>query len=229
MYNFAAMLRISFSAFLLVLFSGCGNVKEEKKVPVAIKEEALETPENVRPRIVFFGNSITAGYQLDPTDAFPNLIQHRIDSLNMSYECINAGLSGETTAGGVERIDWILKAPVDVFVLELGANDGLRGLPLTETEANLHKIIDKVRASNDQVKILLLGMEVPPNMGDDYAGEFRSVFKRVAESAEVAFLPFLLQGVAGDKELNLPDGIHPTEQGHKMVMENVWAVLKTML
>lgn len=224
------MLRRLFYVILVVILWGCGNASEEKKMPAtAIKIEAVESPENARPRIVFFGNSITAGYQLDPNDAFPHLTQLRLDSLNMPYESINAGLSGETTAGGVERIDWILKAPIDVFVLELGANDGLRGLPLTETEANLLKIIDKVRAANDQVKILLLGMEVPPNMGDDYAKEFRAVFKRVAQSSEVSFLPFLLQGVAGDKELNLPDGIHPTEKGHKMVMENVWASLKPLL
>lgn len=203
------------------------NGPEKQPTPDMKVEENLEEADTKR--IVFFGNSITAGYQLDPATAFPALLQKRLDSLEYTYEVVNAGLSGETTAAGVERLDWVLKGQVDIFALELGANDGLRGLPLSETKKNLLLMIDAVRKVNPDVKILLLGMEVPPNMGDDYAAEFREVFQSVAQEREVAFIPFLLQGVAGIKELNLQDGIHPTEEGHRMLAETIWEKLEGML
>lgn len=230
MYIFASMsYRLSIAALTLLTF-GCGSPEQptqQEKAPEKEMQES-ENTEALR-RIVFFGNSITAGYQLDIEDAFPQLIQERLDSLGEPYVCINAGQSGETSAGGLQRLDWVLKAPVDIFVLELGANDGLLGLPLTETESNLLGMIEKVKAKNPEVRVLLTGMEVPPNMGQEYASEFRNVFKRVAEKADVAFLPFLLQGVAGDRSLNLSDGIHPTKEGHRKVMENVWEALKPLL
>ncbi|RMG27648.1 MAG: arylesterase [Bacteroidetes bacterium] len=179
--------------------------------------------------ILFFGNSLTAGYGLEISEAFPALIQKKIDSLGLKYNVINAGLSGETSADGRSRIDWLLDQKVDIFVLELGANDGLRGIPPDETRRNLRSIIEQVRAKNPQVKILLLGMEVPPNLGEDYAREFRTVFKDLADSLDTAFLPFLLEGVAGEPELNLPDGIHPTPEGHKIVAENIWKALQPLL
>ncbi|WP_211345540.1 arylesterase [Paraflavitalea soli] len=179
--------------------------------------------------IVFFGNSLTAGYGLDPTEAFPAVIQAKIDSLHLPYKVVNAGLSGETTAGGKGRIDWLLQQPVDVFVLELGGNDGLRGIPVSETGKNLQEIIDRVKAKYPQAKILLAGMQVPPNMGSKYAGEFRAVFKMLADKNNVPLVPFLLEGVGGVPELNQADGIHPTAKGAVIVAENVWKVLKGLL
>ncbi|HEY1024536.1 MAG TPA: arylesterase [Sphingobacteriaceae bacterium] len=180
--------------------------------------------------ILFFGNSLTAGYGLDdPADAFPSIIQQKIDSLELPYKVINAGLSGETTASGKNRIDWLLKQKVDVFVLELGANDGLRGIPVAETSRNLQAIVDKVKAKYPDAEMVLLGMEVPPNMGDRYVMEFRAIFRKVAEKNDMAFVPFLLEGVAGNTTLNLQDGIHPTAKGYKIVAENVWDVLKNVL
>ncbi|NJL15430.1 MAG: arylesterase [Microscillaceae bacterium] len=186
---------------------------------------AKQAPAN----IVFFGNSLTAGYGLDPEEAFPALIQQWIDSLGYSYQAVNAGLSGETTAGGVARIDWILKQPVAVFVLELGGNDGLRGLAPEETEKNLRLIIQKVKKKYPQAPILLTGMEAPPNMGRAYTEAFRAVFARVAEAEKTAFLRFLLEGVAGEAALNQADGIHPTALGQRRVAQNVWKVLMPLL
>lgn len=202
---------------------------EEKKE--AAKEDNAAAGEAAveKKNIIFFGNSLTAGYGLEPTQAFPALIQRKIDSLGLPYQVVNAGLSGETTAGGKNRIDWILKQPVDIFVLELGGNDGLRGIPISETRANLQEIIDRVRAKNPEVKIVLAGMQVPPNMGRRYAQEFQQLFRDLAQKNNTALIPFLLEGVGGIPELNLPDGIHPTAQGHEIVAENVWSVLKTVL
>ncbi len=181
------------------------------------------------PVILFFGNSITAGYQLDVEDAFPALIQDRLDSLGYQFKVINAGLSGETTSGGLNRIDWVLQTIPDVFVLELGANDGLRGLDLEETKKNLLLIIDKVKQANPEIKILLAGMRVPPNLGKDYTTRFNGIFPAVASETGASLLPFILDGVAGNPELNLPDGIHPTVEGHKILAENVWRVLRPIL
>lgn len=179
--------------------------------------------------ILFFGNSLTAGYGLEPDQAFPALIQQRLDSLGMPYKVVNAGLSGETTAGGKSRVDWILKQPVDVFVLELGANDGLRGISTEETYANLKTIIEKVRTKNPEVEIVLAGMQLPPSMGQTYAADFREVYTRIAAEENVALIPFLLEGVGGDPELNQTDGIHPTVEGQKIVADNVWEILAPVL
>jgi acyl-CoA thioesterase I len=179
--------------------------------------------------IVFFGNSLSAGYGLDPTEAFPAVIQEKIDSLKLPYKVVNAGLSGETTAGGKGRIDWLLQQPVDIFVLELGGNDGLRGIPVSETGKNLQEIIDRVKAKYPQARIILAGMQVPPNMGSKYAGEFRAVFKSLADKNNASLIPFLLEGVGGNPELNQADGIHPNTKGARIVADNVWQVLKGML
>lgn len=183
-----------------------------------------------RRTILFFGNSLTAGYGLEePSLAFPGLIQNRIDSIGLPYTVVNAGLSGETTASGRGRIGWVLRQPVAVFVLELGANDGLRGIPLQETRSNLQAIIDTVRASNPEVRIVLAGMESPPNMGKSFTDGFRKIFPEVANKNGVALIPFLLEGVAGEPSMNQSDGIHPTAEGHRILMENTWAVLKGLL
>ncbi len=180
--------------------------------------------------ILFFGNSLTAGYGLaDPSQSFPSVIQHRIDSLHLPYKVINAGNSGETTAGGNARIDWVLHQPVDIFVLELGANDGLRGLPLTETNKNLQAIIDRVKAKYPTCKILLLGMQVPPNLGQQYTSSFKAIWPALAQKNNVSLVPFVLQGVGGVPSLNQADGIHPTAQGAIIVADNVWVVLRGML
>jgi len=191
-----------------------------------------ETADNQETKnILFFGNSLTAGYGLDDpsSESFPSLIQAKIDSLNLRYKAINAGLSGETTAGGKGRIGWLLKNKVDIFILELGANDGLRGVPVTETAKNLQSIVDTVKLKYPDVKLMLLGMQVPPNMGGQYAREFNEVFPAIAKKNQMLLVPFLLKNVAGIPGLNLQDGIHPTAAGQKILAENVWEELKTIL
>lgn len=179
--------------------------------------------------ILFFGNSLTAGYGLEPDQAFPALIQQKIDSLNLPYKVINAGVSGETSAGGKSRINWLLKQPVDVFVLELGANDGLRGIDPDETYKNLQAIIQKVREKNPEAEIILAGMQMPPSMGQRYTAAFQKVYADLAKEENVALIPFLLEGVAGNPELNQGDGIHPTEEGQKILARNVWSVMEEIL
>ena len=149
--------------------------------------------------------------------------------MNLQYQVINAGLSGETTASGSSRIEWVLKNQIDVFILELGGNDGLRGIPTFETRKNLNEIIQKVRDKNPEVKIVLAGMQVPPNMGPEYSADFKSIFTEIAASSNAALIPFLLENVGGEPELNLDDGIHPTSEGHQLVALNVWAVLESLL
>ncbi len=181
--------------------------------------------------ILFFGDSLTAGYGLDDpsTEAFPGLIQARIDAAGLPYRVVNAGLSGETTAGGLRRVDWILRQPVDIFVLGLGGNDGLRGVPVTASKENLRGIIDKVRARNPTAKILVAGMQMPPSLGPDYTRAFAAMYPEIADDADVELIPFLLDGVGGVASLNLPDGIHPNADGHRKVADVVWAALKPLL
>ena len=179
--------------------------------------------------VLFYGDSLTAGYGIDREQAFPALIQARIDSLGWDYEVFNAGLSGETSAGGLRRIDWILRQKVDVFVLELGANDGLRGIDLKDTRSNLQGIVDRVKAKYPDVVLVVVGMQMPPNLGPEYTAEFKGLYSSLAEQNGAALIPFLLAGVGDRPELNLPDGNHPTVAGHKVVAENVWAVLGPLL
>ena len=181
--------------------------------------------------LLFFGDSLTAGYGLeDPvTDAFPAVVQRKIDEAGRLWRVVNAGLSGETSAGGLRRVDWILRQRVDLFVLELGGNDGLRGLPPETTRANLQAIIDRVREKCPAAKIVLAGIAAPPNLGADYTRAFAAVFPQLAEKNHLAFIPFLLEGVAGRPALNQPDGIHPNAKGHAMVAETVWSLLKSGL
>lgn len=181
--------------------------------------------------ILFFGDSLSAGYGLDDpaTQAFPGLIQKKIAAANLPYLVVNAGLSGETTAGGLRRIDWVLRMPVDVFVLELGGNDGLRGLAPSLAAKNLQAIIDKVRAKNPDTKIVIAGMQMPVNMGVAYTGEFSGVFPTLAKANKATLVPFLLEGVGGDPALNLPDGVHPNVEGHRIVAETLWKTLEPLL
>jgi acyl-CoA thioesterase-1 len=179
--------------------------------------------------ILFFGDSLTAGYGIDPAFAFPSLIQEKIRANGWNFQVITAGVSGETTAGGLRRVDWVLQRPVDVFVLELGANDGLRGRPIENARGNLQAIIDRVRSKYPQVRIVLAGMQLPANLGRDYTSRFRAIFPELAQKNNAMLIPFLLEGVGGVPRLNLPDGIHPTPQGHQIVAENVWRVLEPVL
>ena len=184
---------------------------------------------NVQPKVIlFFGDSLTAGYGLSTEVAFPALVEESLNSKGKECKVINAGLSGETSAGGLSRIDWILRQPIDIFVLELGANDGLRGLPLSETRKNLQKIIDKVKTKNPAVKIVIAGMMVPPNMGPDYSAEFQKVFPSIAKKNNATLIPFLLKDVGGIEKLNQPDGIHPNVEGHRIVAKNVEEVIEKL-
>ena len=210
-----------FLAFLALIACGEGQKQqkntEENTNQVDVPLEQGETAdENV---ILFFGNSLTAAYGLETEQGFPNLIQKRIDSLGLNYKVINSGLSGETTSGGLNRLDWVLKREVVIFVLELGANDGLRGIPLDKSRENLQKIIDAVRQKNPETTIILAGKQIPPNMGLDYTSEFKNMFPDLARENDILLIPFLLEGVAGEPELNLEDGIHPTAEGQKIVAE----------
>jgi len=180
-------------------------------------------------QILIFGDSITAGFGLEEQNAFPAFIQQKIDSLGMNYNVVNAGLSGETSAGGLRRIDWVLQQPVDIFILELGGNDGLRGIDPENTKQNLQGIIRKVEETYPDAEIILTGMEAPPNMGEQYTSRFRSLFYELAEENDVIFMPFILEGVAGVPELNQGDGIHPTEEGHRLIAENLWVYLERVL
>ncbi len=195
--------------------------------------ERPELPEpsfvEARPVILFVGTSITAGYGLGVEQAFPSLIQATVDSVGFAFRVVNAGESGSTSAGGVRRIDWLLRQPVRVLVLELGANDGLRGQDIGAMRSNLQLIINETRTTHPGAKIIVAGMEAPPNMGVVYATEFRRVFADLASENDALLIPFLLDGVAGIPELNQADGIHPTAQGHRVIANNVWAVLGPLL
>jgi acyl-CoA thioesterase-1 len=215
-------------AGLIILFLGCTN--DENPTGTNQNNTAKDTPTIARKKtIVFFGNSLTAGYGLTPSEAFPAIIQQKIDSLGLLYQVINAGVSGETSAGGNTRIDWILQQPMDIFILELGANDGLRGITLSETKKNLQAIIDKVKAKNSATKLILAGMQIPPNMGQAYTTEFRNIFTDLSKKNEMTLIPFLLKGVGGETNLNQADGIHPTAEGHRIVADNVWKELQKLL
>jgi acyl-CoA thioesterase I len=185
---------------------------------------------DARKTIVFFGDSLTAGYGLDdPARSFPSLIQQKIDQENLPYRVVNAGVSGDTTAGGLRRIDWALRQPIDIFVLELGGNDGLRGLPTSDSEKNLQSIIEKVRSKNPQAVIVLAGMLMPPNFGEDYTKAFAQMYPKVADKAGATLIPFILEGVGGIREYNQADQIHPNPKGHERVAETVWKTLRPLL
>lgn len=179
--------------------------------------------------IVFFGNSLTAAYQLSPEQGFVALIQQKIDSLGRPYRCVNAGLSGETTADGMNRIDWVLQQPMDIFVLELGGNDALRGLPVEASSENMQGIVERVKAKYPDCKIVIAGMLAPPNLGPAYTKAFRNLYPTLARKNQATLIPFLLENVGGDPALNLPDGIHPNVEGQKIVAETVWTYLKPLL
>lgn len=225
-------LQLILGYIILFVLGSCSSPQSNETTadqkPATEKSAAVVESEST-PLILFFGNSLTAGYGLDPEQAFPHLIQLRLDNGGYSYKVINAGLSGETTASGVNRIEWVLREPVAIMVLELGGNDGLRGIDPQVSKNNLQKIIDQARQLYPEIKIVLAGMEAPPNMGQDYITNFRSIFPELAAENQLPLIPFLLEGVGGEPEFNLPDGIHPNQEGHQMVAETVWKILKDQL
>lgn len=182
-----------------------------------------------RPVILFVGTSLTAGHGLTVDEAYPARIQEKIDSAGLGFRVVNAGVSGETSAGGLRRIDWLLQQPVRVLVLELGANDGLRGQDPERMRRNLQEIIDRTRARYPDAAVVIAGMEAPPNLGDAYTSRFRAVFPELARENDAALIPFLLEGVAAVPELNQEDGIHPTAEGQRRIAETVWRTLEPVL
>ena len=233
---------IVLSLSILVLFGCSEPVKQPVKIgdvvakietaakaPVGTsRPEALKSDKKV---ILCFGNSLTEGYGLKNDEAYPALLQQKIDSLGFKYRVVNAGLSGETTAGGKGRLNWVLQSQknVKMFILELGPNDGLRGVLLSETKKNLQNIIDTVKLKLPDAQIVLVGMKIPPNIGANYTAEFQKIFPDLADSNKINLIPFLLEGVAGYPKLNQEDGIHPTAEGTKIVIENVWKVVQPLL
>ena len=209
------------------LLSACSSSTEKQQTEAEAKDSTQVKA--AQKTILFFGNSLTAGYGIDPEDAFAGLTQQKLDSLGKDYRVINGGLSGETTAGGLSRLDWFLEEEPSIFVLELGGNDGLRGILPSESKRNLLSIIEKVQSKYPNTKIILAGMQIPPNMGQEYTDEFKAIYPAVAAEKNVTLIPFLLEGVAGNPELNLPDGIHPTEAGHKIVFKTVWPFIEKMI
>ena len=210
-----------FAAAALVFGVASSVASDISSVPSASAATAAKT-------IVVLGDSLAAGYGLDRTEAFPALLQRKVNELGLKFQVVNAGVSGDTSAGGLRRLDWLLKRPVNVLVIELGGNDGLRGLSATALKQNLQSIIERTRAKYPDVKIVLAGMKMPSNFGE-YATQFERVYSELAKEQNVALVPFLLEGVGGQPAMNLPDGIHPTAEGQKILAENVWRVLKPVL
>ena len=221
---------------LAVLALGGAACQRDQRAPhrddpaPAVDARAAVAPQAAsrsRPRVVAFGDSLTAGLGLSPDLAWPALLQQKIDQAGLDVEVVNAGVSGDTTAGGLRRLDWALDGDVKVLVLELGANDGLRGLPVDQMRENLSRMIKTAR--DRDIAVLLCGMEAPPNFGPQYTREFRQAFRDIADEHDVAFLPFFLDGVAGNAALNQGDGIHPNEEGTRRVADLVWQSLQPLL
>jgi len=216
-------------AAMCLLCGGCESNDRSRgpAQPAAGAAAAVSDEHANRPRVLVLGDSLTAGLGLDPSQAYPAILQQRIDAAGLGYEVVNAGVSGDTSAGGLSRLDWSLAEDVRVVIVALGANDGLRGLPVEELRRNLDAIITRAQAK--KAAVILAGMEAPPNFGRAYTDAFHEVYPALAKSHGIAFVPFLLQGVAGIEKLNQPDGIHPTAEGARIAADNVWQVLEPVL
>ena len=215
---------------LVVGSAACGNAPAEdasKPSQASPTTGAVTQPATERPKVVALGDSLTAGLGLSQTEAYPALLQKRIDDAGLGFEVVNAGVSGDTSAGGVRRLDWVLAQNTRVLILALGANDGLRGLPVDRMKDNLDTIIRRAQARD--IEVILAGMEAPPNFGPEYTSEFRNAFRDLAKTHDVVFVPFLLDRVAGQSQLNQGDGIHPNAQGAEILADTVWAALQPML
>jgi acyl-CoA thioesterase-1 len=213
--------------FVLLTLPACGREPEVVADPEPVAGKPVETPSPAKPRVVFLGDSLTAGLGLPSDQSYPSLIGKKLKDSGYDYEIVNAGVSGDTSAGGLRRLDWSLEGNVRALVLALGANDGLRGLPPAEMKKNLAAVLDRARAEN--IPVVLAGMEAPPNNGPDYTREFRKVYADLAAEYDVRFVPFLLLGVAGNASLNQGDGIHPNARGAQMVADLVWPALEPLL
>ncbi len=212
-----------FAVAFAVLVLACGRARTEAETGVP---EPAAAPEGGTRTVLFLGTSLTAGYGLDPAQAYPALIQRKIEVAGLPYRVVNAGVSSETSAGALRRLDWLLRQPFDVLVLETGANDMLRGGDLDSLAANVQAIVDRVRSARPEARIVLLGLRAPPNLGLQYASRFRRLYPDLAERNNLPLVAFLLDGVGGEANLNQPDGIHPNAQGQARVAENVWKVLE---
>ena len=218
----------------LVLLSGCSEDAEPATNPPSSSSYGVDTSEPAQrlaesPVIVFLGTSLTAGYGLPEDQAFPALIQQRIEAEGLEYRVVNAGVSGDTSAGGLRRLDWLLRMPIAVLVLELGANDMLRGLDVQALDQNLEAILDRTAAAHPDARFVVAGMRSAPNLGADYVDAFDRVYPTLAERHRAALIPFLLEDVAAKRDLNQADGIHPTAEGHELIAERVWKRLGPML
>ena len=223
---------LSLVGALVLAATACGQPESGRAGPArepaaTSSRPASAEPVAARPRIVFLGDSLTSGYGLARQEAVPALIQSRLNETGYRYQVVNAGVSGDTSAGGLSRLDWSLEGNVVALVVELGANDGLRGLPVSQMKQNLTEII--TRAQQRDIRVILTGMEAPPNYGPLYTAEFRQVFRELAQEHDVIFIPFYLEGVAGDPGLNLSDGIHPNAAGSRIIEERIWRALEPML
>ncbi len=220
--------------FLPLIF-GCGgedgNSAPAARRPAAAAGEAGSpaAPAGGAPVVLFLGTSLTAGLGVDPDDAYPALVQARVDSAGLPFRVVNAGSSGETSAGALRRLDWLMRQPFDVLVVETGANDMLRGAEPDSTRANLRRMIERVRAERPDTRIVLAGMMALPNLGREYGAEFQAIYPELAREYRLPLIPFLLEGVGGVPALNLPDGVHPNEQGHRRVAQTVWTALEPVL
>lgn len=225
------LLKFCYIITLSILLTACGETTSKKTTQESQSKQQSVTPVTTSTKtILCFGDSITAGFGLeDNANAYPALLQQKIDSLGLNYSVINSGLSGETSAGGKSRINWILNQDISVFLLELGANDGLRGVQLEETRLNLQAIINSVQTKSPKTTIILTGMELPPNMGQDYTSQFRQIYADLAKENNLEFIPFILKDVGGVKDLNQSDGIHPNIEGHKILANTVWETLKPLI
>ena len=217
--------RLRAGLFACWLFAACG-ADASRGDPETRQAAAAE---DARPIVLFLGTSLTAGLGVSPEEAYPALIERKIDSAGYEFRVVNAGVSGETAAGGLRRAEWLLRQPIGVLVLELGANDALRGQDLADTRRSLQEIIRQTKAAHPTAAIVIAGMQAPPNMGRAYTTEFRQMFADLAAANGASLIPFLLEGVGGVVELNQSDGIHPTAEGHRMLAENVWQVLQPVL
>ena len=208
---------------LLGAGNGCSaDPAAEEAAPLA------HTPDK-RPVVLFLGDSLTAGLRLDPDVAYPAQIQRKLDAAGYPYRAVNAGVSGDTTADGLNRLDWLLRQPVAVVVLALGANDALRGLPIDHVRGNLDTLITRIREHNPDIRILVAGMRISPNYGEDYTRAFERIYVDLTDKHDVALMPFMLADVAGQPDLNLADGIHPNAAGHEIMASNVWTYLRPLL
>lgn len=216
---------------LVALAAGCGEAASgsDKVNAGAAAADSAPAAERARGTVLFAGTSLTAGLGLDPEDAYPSLVERKIDSAGLPYVVTNAGISGETSAALLARLDWLLQGAFDVIVIETGANDGLRGIPVAEARRNVDAILTRVRAARPEATVILVQMEAPPNLGEAYTRAFREMYAELARAHGAVLMPFLLEGVAGVPQLNQADGIHPNEAGARHVAETVWETLGPVL